>query len=191
MDTLLSIAAGIGLSAACGFRVFVPLLFAAVATRYGYLDPGESMAWISSTPAIAGLAVATAVEIGAYYIPWIDNLLDSLASPLAVAAGAVAAGIAFPDAPPLVEWTAALLVGGGAAGVVQGLTVLTRAASTASTGGAGNPVVSTAELGGAVATASLAVFLPLLALCLVFALFYWTWRLFRRRKQGPSARSLG
>jgi hypothetical protein len=86
-EIVAALALGIGLAASCGFRVFVPMLVASVAGYLGVLPVQEGFQWLASWPAIACFATATAAEIAAYYIPFVDNLLDSLTTPLAVGAG--------------------------------------------------------------------------------------------------------
>ncbi|MFT4590241.1 MAG: hypothetical protein ACI9VS_003872 [Candidatus Binatia bacterium] len=163
IETLLTVCLGIGLSAACGFRIFVPMLVLSIATRSGHVELATGFDWIGSTPALITFSVATVLEIGAYYIPWLDNLLDSIASPIAVVAGTVVTASVLTDVSPLMQWTMAIIAGGGAAAAVQATTVVTRGASSAGTGGLGNPVVATAELGGSLFMSVLSVFLPLLA----------------------------
>ena len=165
-DALLGVAIGLGLAAAAGFRVFVPLLAAAIAAKTGVLQLSPGFVWLATTPAIAALAIATLLEIGAYAVPWIDQLLDVIATPTALLAGMLAAASVVVDLPPLVKWSV-VLIAGGAAGITQGASVLTRFKSTTLTGGVGNPVVSTMELIGAVITSVLAIFLPLVALLAV------------------------
>jgi len=166
-DNLVGIPVGIGLAAACGFRVFVPLLIASIAGMTGYLPLSPGFAWLGSMPAVVTLAVATVLEVGAYYVPWLDHLLDMVATPSAVAAGVLASASVVTDLPPLLKWGTALIVGGGAAGIVQGATVLTRIKSTAVTAGIANPLVSTIELVGATVTSVLAIVIPGLVLLLV------------------------
>lgn len=184
MTFMASLAAGIGLAAACGFRVFVPLLVTSIAANAGQLTLAPGFEWIGSYPAIAAFGVATALEIGGYYIPWVDNLLDSIASPAAVVAGIVVSASVFSDMDPFLKWSLAVVAGGGTAGAVQGTTVLVRGASSVATGGLGNPGVSTAEAGGSVATAGLAVILPFLALALVAGFIVFIVITFFRRKRG-------
>lgn len=179
-DTLLSLGLGIGLAAACGFRVFVPLLVLSVASRYGYVPLAGGWEWIASTPATLAFATATVLEVAGYYIPWFDHLLDSVATPAAVVAGMVASASILGDLPPLLKWTAVVIGGGGAAALVQGSTVALRAGSGAVSGGLANPVVASVELFGATATAILAIALPVLAI-LVAIVFVWIiFRLTRR-----------
>lgn len=199
MHELLAIFAGVGLAAACGFRVFVPLFVASLAVNTGmdvdFLGSfnleetlGENH-WLGSTPVTIMLGVATMVEIGSYYVPWIDNALDTIATPLAVTAGTIITGTMLPEfmGDGSLKWAVAMIAGGGTAGVVQGASVITRGTSTVTTGGVGNPAVSTAELGGSLITAGLAVFIPILAGILVLILLYFflriIFRFFKRRSE--------
>ena len=136
---------GVGLAAACGFRIFVPLLVMSVAAVSGHLTLGPSFQWIGTYPALITFGVATALEITAYYVPWLDNLLDSIATPAAMVAGTVVTASMVSGMSPFLQWTLAVIAGGGAAGLVQTATVMTRAASTATTGGLANPLVATGE----------------------------------------------
>jgi hypothetical protein len=184
MDTLLSVCLGLGLAAACGFRVFVPLLVTGVAAMTGHLELSERFAWIASTPAVAAFGVATILEIGAYYIPWLDNFLDSVASPAAVVAGVVVSASVITGIDPFLKWTLAVIAGGGIAGGVQLLTSGTRGISTLTTAGFGNPVVSTAEMGGSILTSILALLAPVVTLVLIVVLLIAVYgRLSRRRRR--------
>ncbi len=189
MELFTGLAIGIGLAAACGFRVFVPLLIVSIASASGHITLSPGFEWIGSYTAMTAFTVATIVEITAYYIPWVDNLLDSISTPAAVVAGTIMAGAFIGDIDPWLKWALAIIAGGGTAGTVQGITVLARGASSAVTGGLGNPVVSTTEAGGAVATAGLALLFPFLALFLVATgiggLAYY---FFFRKKQLPPPR---
>jgi Domain of unknown function (DUF4126) len=176
MDTALSIALGIGLSAACGFRVFVPLLILSVAAYTGNLSLSSGFEWIGTLPAVITFGTATGVEILAYYVPWLGHLLDTIATPAAVVAGIVASASVFTEISPLFKWILALIGGGGIAGLVQGATVVTRIKSTALTGGLGNPVVSTAELFGSVATSFLALFVPIICVLMIAIGIYLVFR---------------
>jgi hypothetical protein len=182
MGTVASILAGLGLSAACGFRVFVPLLVAGLAARFGGLPVVHGFAWIGSTPALIAFGVATGLEIIGYYIPWIDNLLDVLAAPTAVAAGIVLMASSLVDFGPFVRWTVAVIAGGGTAGVFQALTTGARQVSSISTGGLGNPVLATVEGGSSALLSVLAVTLPLVALLLIALLLVVVARLVPLRR---------
>lgn len=189
MDTAVSIALGIGLAAAVGFRVFVPLLVASIAAYTGHLHPDANFAWLGSVTAMTMLGVAALVEILAYYIPAVDNLLDTIMGPLALIAGTVVSAAVITDLPPLIKWGTAIIAGGGVAAITQGVTTLVRAKSTAFTAGLGNPVVSTAELIAAAVIALLALLAPLLAIALVAAFCVITVRLVRKFLRGASITS--
>src|SRR5918993_243049 len=128
MDALLAICAGVALAAACGFRVFLPLLGLSVGVASGALKPGAGMAWVGSTPALIVLGVAMH---------------------------------------PAVKWAAALVAGGGAAGVIQAGTVSARAVSGATTGTLGNPVVATVENVFSAVLSILAILVPVIAALVV------------------------
>lgn len=179
--TFISICIGLGLSAACGFRVFVPLLFVSIAARSGHITLGTGWDWVASVPAIVALSTATALEIGAYYVPWLDNFLDSIATPAAVLAGTVITAAAVGDMTPLLKWSLAIIGGGGSAAVVQVSTTIVRGASSLATGGIGNPAVSTAEAGGSVGLSFLALFVPFAAAAVVLLMVVLLLRFFYRR----------
>jgi uncharacterized membrane protein len=189
LNVLLSLALGIGLSAAAGFRVFVPFLVVSTAALTGHLDLGGGFSWIGTYPALAVFAIASVTEVGAYFIPWLDNLLDAVATPAAVVAGAVLTAAVVTDLSPLMTWTMAIIAGGGTAAVVQTGTVVLRGLSTTTTLGLGNFAVAGAELVGSVVTSILAVVIPVLAFVLVLILLIIIIRLVRSaRKHSPFRR---
>ncbi|HWA16015.1 MAG TPA: DUF4126 domain-containing protein [Gemmatimonadales bacterium] len=189
LSGLLSIAIGLGLAAACGFRVFVPLLIAGLAAHQGRLPLADGFTWLATTPALIALGTATVLEIGAYYFPWLDHILDLIATPTAVIAGMLAAGSVVTDLPPLLKWAVALIGGGSIAGLVQAATVMLRLKSTAVTGGAANPGVATAEVVGAGVTAWVAILIPIVGLVLVVVLVYFGVKAVRRAIWGKAVRS--
>jgi len=192
VDTLMGLLIGVGLSAACGFRVFVPFLIASVAAQTGHLSLSSGFEWMGTTPALLAFAVATGLEVAAYYIPWLDNALDSLAGPAAVVAGTLVTASLVTDMSPFLKWTLAVIAGGGVAGMVKGTAAVTRGASTLSTGGLGNPILATAELGGSVATSLLAIFVPVATALLILALLILALRrLIRRPAPAPADASGG
>src|ERR1051326_1467822 len=142
MEILLSVCIGIGLSAACGFRVFVPLLVMSIAAMSGHLTLAKGFDWIGSYPALIAFSIATFLEIGAYYIPWLDHFLDVLATPAAIIAGSIITASVVSGMSPFLKWSLAIIAGGGVAGTVQAATVLARGVSFAGTGGLGNPLVA-------------------------------------------------
>jgi hypothetical protein len=193
VETLLSVGIGLGLSAACGFRVFVPLFIASLAAQGGYLTLAPGFEWIGTQQALYAFATATALEVLAYSIPWLDNALDVVATPAAVIAGILASAAVLTEIPPFLKWSLAIIAGGAAAGMVQGATAFLRLKTALASGGIGNFLIAGAELFGSVVVALLAIALPLMCLLLLLGIGMVVWRLagrlaFGRRKhgQGPA-----
>jgi hypothetical protein len=180
ISVLLSLALGVGLSAAAGFRVFVPFLVVSAAALTGNLDLGGGWSWIGTYPALAVFAVASLTEVLAYYIPWLDNLLDTIATPAAVVAGIVLTSAVITDLSPLMTWALAIIAGGGTAAVVQTGTVVVRGMSSATTGGLGNFVIASGEVAGSLLTSIFAIIVPVLVFILVIILLFIIIRQIRR-----------
>ena len=172
---------GIGLSAACGFRIILPFLGLSIAAMSGHVTLAPEFQWIGTWPALIAFATAAALEIGAYYIPWMDNLLDAVTTPLAVAAGTIAAASVMSDVSPFMKWSIALIAGGGMAGAVQTGTALLRGMSTVSTGGLANVVISTVELAGAIIATTMSLLMPIVAFTAAIIIAIWViWKLLHR-----------
>ncbi len=176
METILSVLTGIGVAAACGFRVFVPLLALGLAGRANVVPLNDSFAVLASLPALIALGTAATMEVGAYYVPWLDHVLDLAATPAALVAGVLASAAVITDLPPVLTWGIALIGGGGAAGLLHGATALLRVKSTAVTGGVANPVLSTGELVGALVTSALALLVPIVCGVLLLVVVIWVIR---------------
>jgi len=172
METVLGLVIGIGLSAACGFRVFVPLLGMSIAALSGYITLSPGFGWLGTQEALIAFGTATVIEIAAYYIPWVDNTLDALMTPLAVVAGTILTASLLGDVSPFLKWALAIIAGGGVSAIVQGGTVALRAGSSGTTGGLANLVVSTIELVGSIVVTVFAILLPLLGLVAVLWICY-------------------
>lgn len=185
MDFLLGLILGLGLAAAAGFRIFVPLLLVSIAANTGHLELSDTFAWVGTPTAMIMFAAATLFEIVAFFIPWFDNLLDSLAIPASVVCGTLLMALALTDVNPLLKWSVAIIAGGGTAGIIQGATAGLRLGSTATTGGAANPVLSGAETAGAFVLGVLAILVPLAAGLLVILLFIYIARKVGRRLARP------
>ena len=187
-DLVLAVAMGVGLAAAVGFRVFLPMLVLSIGAYAGHLTLTSSLAWLGTPAAMLMLSVATAVEILAYYVPGVDNALDVISAPVALVAGTVVAAAVMTDLPPMVKWTTAVIAGGGAAGVIQGLTSLLRAKDTTMTAGLGNHVIATGELAGSLILSLLALAAPLAAVAVVILFCWFAVRALRRlfRKERPA-----
>lgn len=175
-----SIFLGLGLAAAAGFRVFLPLLAMSLVSFMGWMDLGESFSWIGTLPALIALAVATVLEILGYYIPWVDNILDTVAIPLATLAGTGLMAASLTDMNPMFTWGLAIVAGGGTAGAIKSASAGTRLMSSVKTAGIGNPVVSTAETGASISMILLAFFLPVLALIFLGILFFLLYKFVKK-----------
>jgi hypothetical protein len=186
-DLALSIVLGVALAAATGFRVFLPMLILSGAAYSGHLHLDDSFAWLGTRSALIMLSVAALVEVLAYYVPVVDNLLDTVATPAAFVAGTIVSAAVMIDAPPMVKWTAAVIAGGGIAGLTQGMTAVLRAHSTVLTGGLGNPIIATAELVGAALISFLALSAPTIAIALVVVFLIVALRLVLRRFRGAKS----
>ena len=181
-ETVLSICLGIGLASASGFRVFLPVFALSLASYFDVIPINDSWLWLGSLPALLSFGVAMIFEILGYYIPFIDNLLDTIATPLAAIAGFVVMASTLVDVSPTVTTILAIIAGTGCATAMQGLTTTTRLASSVKTAGLGNPIVSTAETGTAITLSSLANFLPIVAIIVVVIIFgvvYWLYKKFK------------
>ncbi len=182
-ETVLSIFLGIGLASATGFRVFLPMFAMSLASYFKVFELNENFELIASLPALITLGIATIVEIFGYYIPFIDNLLDTIATPLAAVAGTVVMASTMVNMPTEMTWILALIAGGGTASAMQGMTSITRLASSVKTAGLGNPIVATAETGAATIMSTLAIFAPIIAIVLVLFLLGLVYFLYQKFKK--------
>jgi len=195
-DSLLGIALGVGLAAATGFRVFLPLLCAGIAARAGWVPLADGFAWLASSPALVALGTAAALEVLAYAVPGVDHALDVLAGPATVAAGVVASASVMAEVPPAVMWPVAIIAGGGIAGLTKGSAAVVRAKAGLATGGLANPVLSSVESVGAALLSLLAIAVPLVALVAVAAFLAFATRragrlVFGRRGSATGPRAAG
>ena len=185
-ETIISIFLGIGLAASVGFRVFVPLFALSLASYFDVWQLNESWQWIGSTTALVALGVATLVEIFAYFIPYVDNLLDTISVPLAALAGTAIMLSTVADLSPVITWALAIIAGGGTAAAIAGTASTTRLASTATTGGLANPVVSTLETGTSIVMSILSIFIPILAIIFVIIILFVIFKLYNKFKRNKS-----
>lgn len=178
---------GIGLAAASGFRVFLPMFAVSLASYMGWIPMNDTFHWLAGLPTLITTGIATVVEILAYYIPYVDHLLDTISVPLATIAGSIMFASQFADIGTFPQWALALIAGGGTAAAISSGFAGTRAASTATTGGLGNSVVATTETAGAGIMSVLAMAAPIIAgiaaiilVIVVFILGKKIWNKFRR-----------
>ena len=185
MEIILSIFLGIGLAAAVGFRIFLPFLVISICSQLGIMELASGFEWIGSTTALILLGTASLFEILSYYIPWLDNLLDSITAPAAMICGSLVMASTMIDMEPWIKWTLAVIAGGGTAGLIKGTSTTTRAVSSIATAGLGNSVISTIEAISSLFLAILSVFVPLLAVVVVAIIIFFILRAFRRKTQLP------
>lgn len=183
LEIIISILLGICLAAAAGFRVFIPLLLINIASMAGYMQLADDFAWIGSIPALIVFSVAVVVEIIGYYTPWVDNLLDLIASPLAIISGILLSGAVIIDVNPLIKWTLMVIVGGGTSISFHLLTAKTRALSSLFTGGFANPIFSTFESISSVFITIISIIIPILGIILVILLLCLLFYRYKKRKR--------
>jgi len=182
--TIMSFFLGIGLAASAGFRVFVPLFVLSLGAHFwgDYIDLNESWQWVGSWPAIITLGVATLVEIGGYYIPIVDNLLDTISVPLAAIAGTILMGSTLLDMGEVATWALAIIAGGGTAAAISGTTATTRAVSTGTTAGTGNFMVNTGETAAASALSITSIIWAPIAFVFVILIIFFIYRFWKKTK---------
>ncbi|MFC2009039.1 DUF4126 domain-containing protein [Chloroflexota bacterium] len=180
-ESVAAVALGVGLAASAGFRVFVPMLVASVAAHMGILPVQEGFGWLASWPAMVCFGTATVAEIVAYYIPFVDNLLDSITAPMAVGAGALLMTSVLPIDSGMLKWSTGFIVGGGIAATVQGGSVFLRLLSSSLTGGTGNSAVTTGEGVAAFGTSILSLVIPIVVACVLLVVITILIVRFRKR----------
>lgn len=173
VQTITATALGIALAACCGFRVFVPMLVAGLASKFQLFQFSDSFNWLAGTPALIALGAATIAEIAAYYVPFIDNVLDTLSAPLAAIAGTLLATSVIPIDNEWMKWIIGIVAGGGSAGLISSGTGLLRLFSSKTTLGTGNAVVSTGENTAAIGGSILAFVIPGIMALLVILFIFW------------------
>lgn len=187
-ETIFSILVGIGLAASVGFRIFVPLFALSLASYFNIIPLNENWQWVSSSSALIILGVATIVEVIAYFIPFLDNLLDTIAVPLAAIAGTAVMVATVSELDPTFTWALAIIAGGGTATAIKGSTSTTRLASTTTTAGIANPVISTVETGTSIIMSFLAIFIPVIAIIFVILIFWILFKVFKLFKPSKSVK---
>jgi hypothetical protein len=181
-ETIISIFLGIGLAASVGFRVFLTLFALSLASYFNVWELNESWQWIGSMTALITLGVATLVEIGTYYIPFVDNLMDTIAIPLATVAGTAVMVSTVADLSPVVTRALAIIAGGGTAATIKSATSATRLTSSVSTAGFGNPIVTTIETGSSIVMTLLSIFLPIIGFIMVIVILIVFYKLYKKIK---------
>jgi hypothetical protein len=182
-EIIVSLCIGIALSASAGFRVFVPMLVANLATRFDLIHLNQGFEWLSSPAATYIFGAATIAEIAAYYIPFIDNILDTIAIPSSFVAGTILTTSFVQIDSPTLQWTLGALAGGSMAGTIQAGTGVLRLVSSKFTGGFGNSIFATLENILATIISLFTLWIPIIVATLsVFLLFYIFRKIFNRKK---------
>jgi len=180
---------GISLAAASGFRVFLPPFLLSLAARFNvvwFLDIdliGTQFEFFTSTLSIVVLGIATVAEFAAFYAPWVDSVLDTIATPASIVAGVAMTAIVLEGNDPIIQWTIAIVAGGGVAATIQSATVAIRGLSSTFTFGLGNPAVATSENVASVALTLIAILIPFLSAFFVLLIVALLLRMKRKKKE--------
>ena len=181
MEQILTFSLALGLAAAAGLRLFVPAFVLSLAARLELVQLAGGFEWISSPWVTAMLGIAMLLEIGAYFIPWVDNLLDAISLPAASLAGVLLAASVMVEIDPALRWVLAAIAGGGTATLMHTSAAATRLGSSVTTAGVMNPVVTSVETAGSLLVSILAILVPIAALVLIVMASAWLWGRRRRR----------
>ena len=187
-EAISGLSAAFGLSGSAGLNAYIPLLLVALAARFPMSDPLVKLQapfdLLGSWWAIGLIAVLLVVEIVADKIPAVDTVNDTIQTFIRPAAGAILfAGSAnvITDVHPILALGSGLLVAGG----VHATKTAARPVVTVTTGGIGNPIVSTLEDIVAFVVSLLAILLPIIAalllLTFLFVVIYFVRRWRQRR----------
>ena len=178
---------GLGLAAATGFRTFLPLLMLSVAAHFSLfgIDLNHSFGWVGSTGALVALALATVVELLADLIPVVDNALSLAGNVTRPIAAVLAAGAVFHSLDPSTAAIAGLIIGAPTALAFSTAQTGTRAASTVTTAGLGNPIISVLEDIVSFFTSLISIIVPIVVPILLAVLGYFLWKGWRRFRPAP------
>lgn len=185
MELAISVFLGIGLAAAVGFRIFLPFLLISAAAQMGLVQLSAGFEWLNTSAALVLFGTASVLELLAYYIPWFDNLLDTVTAPAAIICGSLIMASTMVEIAPWIKWTLAIIAGGGTAGLIKGTSSTTRAMSTITTAGLGNSLIATLEVVGSVVMSVLSIFAPVLAMLVVVYLAFRILRKLTRIRYSP------
>lgn len=187
LEALTGILSAFGLSSAAGLNAYLPLLIVALTARYTDLiqlqAPWDALTnpWV-----IAVLVVLLVVEVVADKIPAVDHANDVIQTVVRPTAGAIlfaSSGNVIGDIHPALALICGILV----AGSVHGVKATFRPVVTATTGGIGNPVVSTVEDVASFILTVMAILAPILAFVLLVLTVWLIGRWWRGRKARTSA----
>lgn len=169
---LISIFLAIGLSAACGFRVFIPPLTYGLLYKAELVQLDTSWNWIGNDWVVAVLFLAAIIEIFGNLIPWVDNLLDILATPTSIMAGTILSASCLSDISPGLQWILSVTSGVLITGGFQLTTISLRGMSSVFTGGLANPIFSIIEDLISFGITLTIIFSPIIGIIVIFLIVF-------------------
>ena len=178
-----SIFLAVGLSAACGFRIFIPPLTYGLLYKADLVQLGEGWDWIGNDWVITVLALSALIEIIGNLVPWIDNLLDVLATPTAIFAGTTLSAISLSEIDPGLKWILSVMSGVLITGGFQLSTITLRGFSSIFTGGLINPIISFIEDIISVGISIAIILFPILGIFLVLLIASFSRIIYLRLKK--------
>jgi len=185
VQAFLSLSMAFGLSTSAGLNAYIPLLTIALVDRLtdGLIDLQGPWVWLSNWWTIGVLAVLLVIEVLADKIPAVDTANDVVQTVIRPAAGAIlfAASTRAIGLHPVLAAICGVILAGGVHAVKAG----GRPVVTATTGGVGNPILSTLEDILSAVTSFIAVVAPYLVgifILLVASQIAW-WAIKRRPKR--------
>jgi uncharacterized membrane protein len=189
MHIVLGILLGLGLSASTGLNTFLPLLLLSAAARFHIagITLGSKFEWLTSDAAMITLIVACVIELIADKIPAVDHFLDSAGTIIRPIAGALASASVLTGIDPMVAAIVGIIVGAPTSFGFHTLKAGTRVASSATTFGCANPLLSLIEDVISFALSVLSIFLPILVPVALALLVFVLYRLMKRIRRAPSA----
>ncbi|HLR42946.1 MAG TPA: DUF4126 domain-containing protein [Pseudogracilibacillus sp.] len=187
MDTAMAILLGIGLSAAAGFRVFIPLLIVNILAKLSYVTLAENFDWLGSTSATIAVSLAVILELASSVIPVIDNIVKVLATPLAIGAGIILVASFMGGADPTFRWVISIVAGGGTATLTQIVSTTVRGTVNFVTAGAGGIVVTIFETLIAIIVTILSILMPILSLVFLGVIIYFVMKVMKKRRDVSGA----
>ena len=179
-NLLVHVAMGVALSACAGLRAFLPLFVVGLAGRLGWVPLSGSFEWLAGWPALVVFGIAVVVELVGDKFPVVDHFLDSMQTVVKPIVGAMLMLTVVSDWAPLYLTLVWIILGGTLAGVVHLTKAKLRLASTVTTAGMGNPILSVTEDAGALAGTVGALLFPVAVALLVLLAIVVTWIALRR-----------
>lgn len=169
MDAATQYALAYALTTTAGLRGFLTLFAASVAAHYHWIHPSAGFAWLGASGTVIVLGIFALIELVADKVPVVDHALHAVSFAVRPVAAAILVGGTVNTS------NSAELYGLMAAGALNSLVVhsssaATRAASSATTFGLANPVISVVEDVLTIFGIMLAFIFPILAAILALIL---------------------